>query len=65
VGKYAGRLCHFNQCPKHKPECRVDGGGKVPFLQQHDGFVFDSAESLHPDRIDLLFERHRSRKILQ
>src|SRR5439155_27083952 len=19
MGKYVGRLCHFNQCPKHKP----------------------------------------------
>jgi predicted nucleotidyltransferase len=21
TGKYLGRLCHFNQCPKHKPQC--------------------------------------------
>jgi hypothetical protein len=57
TGKYLGRLCHFNQCPKHKPECRAEGCGKVPFLRQHDGFDFDTAESLHPARIQVLYER--------
>ncbi len=57
TGKYLGRLCHFNQCPKHKPQCRADGCGKVPFLQQHDGFVFDSSESLHPGGIQILYDR--------
>src|SRR5437762_3568369 len=38
TGQYVGRLCHFNQCPKHKPECQVERCGDVPFLQQHDGF---------------------------
>ena len=56
--KYLGRLCHFNQCPKHKPECRAEGCGNTPFLQQHDGFDFDTAESLHPARIQVLYERH-------
>jgi predicted nucleotidyltransferase len=54
---YLGRLCHFNQCPKHKPQCRAQDCGKLPFLQQHDDFVFDSAESLHPSRIQILYER--------
>ena len=58
ASKYVGRLCRFNQCPKHKPECRVHGCGEVPFLQQHDGFRFDTGESLRPDRIVVLFERH-------
>ena len=57
TGKYLGRLCHFNQCPKHKPECRMEGCGNTPFLQQHDGFEFDTAKSLHPARIQILFER--------
>ena len=57
VGKYLGRLCHFSQCPKHKPECRVQGCGNTPFLKQHDGFDFDTAESLHPARIQVLYER--------
>jgi predicted nucleotidyltransferase len=56
-GDYIGRLCHFNQCPKHKPECRVAGCGTVLFLQQHDGFIFDRTEALHPDGVQLLFER--------
>jgi len=58
TGKYLGRLCHFSRCPKHKPECRAEGCGAVPFLQQHDGVVFDPAESLHPARIQVLYERH-------
>jgi hypothetical protein len=57
-GKDVGRLCRFNQCPKHKPECRAARCGDVPFLQQHDDFAFDSTDSLRPDRIRVLFERH-------
>jgi len=56
-GTYLGRLCHFNQCPKHRPQCQAKGCGSVPFLQQHDGFVFDSATSLDADRIEILYER--------
>jgi hypothetical protein len=55
--KYVGRLCRFNPCPKHKPECRAARCGDVPFLQQHDDFAFDSTDSLRPDRIRVLFER--------
>lgn len=58
TGKYLGRLCHFNQCPKHRPQCQAEGCGNVPFLQQHDGFTFDSAASLDPERIEILYERH-------
>ena len=58
TGKYLGRLCHFSRCPKEKPQCRAEGCGAVPFLQQHDGFVFDAASSLHPARIQVLYERH-------
>jgi hypothetical protein len=50
-------LCGFNQCPKHKPECRVPGCGEVPFLRHHEGFEFDAARSLRPDRVLVLFER--------
>jgi hypothetical protein len=28
TGTYIGRLCHFNECPKHKPECRVHRCGR-------------------------------------
>ena len=58
TGTYIGRLCHFNECPKHKPECRVHRCGEVPFLQQHEDFTFHSAEALRPGRIHVLFERH-------
>jgi hypothetical protein len=56
AGKYLGRLCCFNQCPKHKPECRADSCGKVPFLRQHDDFIL-SQESLRPERIQVLYDR--------
>jgi hypothetical protein len=37
--RYLGRLCNFNACPKHKPECRVPGCGAVPFNKYVEGFV--------------------------
>jgi hypothetical protein len=55
--RYLGRLCDFARCPKHKPECLVPGCGAVPFLQQHDGFVFDP-EALAAARVIRLFDRH-------
>ena len=57
TGRYLGRLCHFSQCPKHKPECRAQGCGDTPFLRQHDGFDFDTGHSLHPARVLVLYER--------
>ena len=56
AGKYLGRLCCFNECPKHKPECRADGCGKVPFLRQHDEFVLHT-ESLRLEHIQVLYDR--------
>src|SRR5688572_4837434 len=56
AGTYLGRLCCFNECPKHKPECRADGCGKVPFLRQHDEFVLHT-ESLRLERIQVLYDR--------
>lgn len=55
--RYLGRLCRFNQCPKHKPECMVDGCGKLPFLRQHEDFVFDATKSLTAALIQVLYER--------
>ena len=57
AGKYLGRLCRFNQCPKHKPECRANGCGKVPFLRQHDEFV--DQELLRPEHIQVLYDRNQ------
>ena len=56
AGTYLGRLCCFNQCPKHKPDCRALNCGRIPFLRQHDGFVLDP-EALRADRIKVLYER--------
>lgn len=33
AARYLGMVCHFSQCPKGKPECRVPGCGKSPFVQ--------------------------------
>jgi hypothetical protein len=54
--RYLGRLCHFNACPKGKPECLVPGCGEPPFLKQHEDFRFD-AQALAPDRLVILFDR--------
>ena len=59
TGKSLGRLCHFNQCPKHKPQCRAEGCGRVPFLQQHDGFVLDP-DAFAPERLQILYSRLES-----
>jgi predicted nucleotidyltransferase len=56
AGTYLGRLCCFNQCPKHKPDCRALNCGRIPFLRQHDGFVLDP-DALRADRIKILYER--------
>ncbi len=42
---YLGRLCCFTACPKGKAECRTPGCGAVPFLRQHERFIFDWAEA--------------------
>ena len=57
TGDYLGRLCCFNQCPKHKPECRAHNCGKIAFLRQHDDFVFDR-RALDRGRIEVLYERN-------
>ncbi|TVR53282.1 MAG: hypothetical protein EA425_03610, partial [Puniceicoccaceae bacterium] len=31
--RYLGMVCHYNRCPKHKPECSVPGCGAHPFVQ--------------------------------
>jgi hypothetical protein len=56
AGKYLGRLCCFNQCPKHELDCHAVNCGRIPFLRQHDGFVLD-LDSLRLDRIQVLYDR--------
>ena len=58
TGSYLGRLCCFNQCPKHKAECQAVNCGTVAFLRQHDDFVFD-VKALQPSRIQVLFDREQ------
>lgn len=36
---YLGRLCHYNRCPKEKPDCFVAGCGTIPFNKHIDGFT--------------------------
>ena len=38
---YLGRLCHFNRCPKSRPECAVPGCGATPFMRQFPEFDVD------------------------
>lgn len=38
---YLGRLCHFNRCPKSRPECAVPDCGAKPFLRQFPEFEVD------------------------
>ena len=40
---YLGRLCHFNNCPKSRPECATPGCGATPFNCIIPGF------RAHPD----------------
>ncbi|MDB5488168.1 MAG: hypothetical protein JWQ58_1883 [Reyranella sp.] len=37
--RYLGRLCHYNRCPKDKPDCFVAGCGTIPFNKRIDGFT--------------------------
>ncbi len=41
--RYVGRLCQFNRCPKHRPECNVTGCGAIPFNRIHPNFVPDDS----------------------
>ena len=38
TGSYLGRLCHFNRCPKSRPECAAPGCGATPFMRQFPDF---------------------------
>jgi hypothetical protein len=56
TGRYLGRLCQFNRCPKGKPECLVTGCGAAAFLRQHDAFRWQP-QALAEDRAVRLFDR--------
>ena len=57
TGDYRGRLCAFGQCPKQgKSQCRVRNCGAQPFLQQLNGFRWNSARFESELRVTL-FDR--------
>jgi hypothetical protein len=58
VDRYLGRLCCFGQCPKGKKECRVEGCGSTPLLQQHEQFKFDGPSASQGSIV--LYERKTS-----
>lgn len=45
-GEYLGMVCHFNKCPKRKPECCVPGCGRDAFVRILPGF------RLRPERLN-------------
>jgi hypothetical protein len=55
TNRYLGRLCVFGSCPKGKDKCRVPGCGEYKFLQQHEGFRFESKD-LDDETNVVLFE---------
>ena len=60
TGRYLGRLCNFNECPKGKPQCRVPGCGAVPFNKCVDGFV-PHADLLASASYAMLYKRGAGR----
>jgi len=54
--RYLGRLCSFNQCPKHKPECLVPGCGATPFNKRIPDFT-PHADLLAPAAYAMLYKR--------
>ena len=61
TAQYIGNLCHYNACPKDKPDCLTPGCGASGFLKIYQGFVFhDSA--LQEPTVRILFDRHAPQK---
>ena len=58
--RYLGRLCCFNQCPKHKPDCLVPGCGAIPFNKQFPDFA-PTADLLAPAAHATIYERGKGR----
>ncbi len=54
--RYLGMVCHYSQCPKHKPECQVPGCGADKFVQILPWFKF-KPERLNSHNSLVLFER--------
>jgi hypothetical protein len=54
--RYLGMVCHFNKCPKHKPECQVPGCGANRFVQILPWFRL-KPERLNEFNSQILFQR--------
>jgi len=37
---FLGNICHRKECPSQSVECRVEGCGKIKYIAQRPGFVF-------------------------
>lgn len=55
-GRYLGRLCSYNKCPKGKRDCEVPGCGRIPFNKKIPEFM-PYADLLNQARSNLLYER--------
>jgi hypothetical protein len=56
TSRYLGMVCHFNKCPKAKPECQVAGCGAQQFVRILPWFKFKPAR-LNADNSQILFQR--------
>ena len=56
TGAYLGMVCHYNQCPKHKPACQVPGCGASKFVQVLPWFKL-KPQRLNTHNSQVLFER--------
>jgi hypothetical protein len=54
--RYLGMVCHYNQCPKGKPECQVPGCGTYRLVQVLPWFQLKPAR-LNEFNSQLLFKR--------
>lgn len=55
-GRYLGMVCHYSQCPKQKPECRVPGCGEPKFVRILPWFKLKPAR-LNTHNSQILFQR--------
>lgn len=60
TGRYTGRLCEFNQCPKGKRDCLAPGCGAIPFNKRVAEFT-PHADLLAPASYSTLYERGTGR----
>ena len=55
-GKYLGRICHFNKCPKGYSDCVIQGCGTPKYLKTMKDFVLYPEAMLRVNS-QILFER--------